>query len=282
MVEKVNFSAVPQNVQFKANSAKVSDPQVNFCANESKNGLYVDKETAEAIKNYMTNPLNMNGPVALNDYKDMLVKSGLVEGKDFEIKNFENRLTHKVSHVIRISQKDDPEKIRKVVFWKDGDGVENYDGCADTYYLANGGDRESFTVHRDSKGRTTEQSTVYKNPDNHKNLFPENIDLNTKPEDYMKLLDEKNIKYEVKNFDSKNGVVIVQEYAADGKTPSKMTVFGDVPGCKSVDQVVFDENGKFMHATNLEKNDAKGGEYKLYVTQSIDEINEAAKKISMK
>ena len=282
MVEKVNFNSAVSNVQFRANDAKVTNPVVKTNANVQKDGLYVDKETAEAIKNYVTNPVNMNSPVALNDYKNMLVKSGLVEGKDFEVATFEDRVSHKNAYVVRISDKNDPDKIKKVVYWKDGDGVENYNGCVDTYYLANGGDHESFSISRDNKGRTTEQSSVYKNPENHKNLFPENIDFNTTPDDYTKILDSKNVNYKVNaRQDSEHSIVEVVEYADNGKTVVKKTYFENGGETKAVDQIVFNQDGKFMHVTSLVRHDEKGVGDKLYVTQSIDEIMEAAKKIAL-
>jgi len=266
MVDSVNLGNVANNVQFRAKTSKVVNPQIDTDEKVQINGVYVDKKNAMAVIKNITHPVNMTKPVALDDYKKMLADAGLVEGKDFEVKKFD-----KAGHAIMlIRSKDEPDKIIKRVYWRGGEGIENYDGCTETMY-PNNPEIVSINLQRNPQGRVTEQTTTYANPDKHKELFPKNIDMSTTAKDYKKILDEQKVKYVVFEDKEVPNLVVFLEFGSDGKTVVKETNFYDAPDCKDIDQYVKNDKGEFVRATHLVKMPEEGI-YNLSVTLSMDEI----------
>jgi len=180
-------------INFKSSSLKsqnASNPIDNQPRNFDSN-FYIDKKGAEAIKskNFVANPIDINKPISMNDYVNKLTKAGLIEDKDFKIiKDSENG-----GGSIYITKGQ--EKLFKVVRWYNGNQVENYDGYEDHSYPINKDDLSEIICQYDSEGYLEEKTLQYDNPDKHKDLFPENIDITTSSEEYVKMLDSKNIKY---------------------------------------------------------------------------------------
>ena len=126
---------------------------------------------ADAIKvrNFVANPLDINKPISMNDYKNKLINAGLVENRDFDVVS--NNETGGGSIFITKGQ----EEPIKVVHWFNGSGAENYTGYEDCFYPKNQGDLTKIGYYCDSDGTVEEVRKRYSNPDAHLDLFPENI-----------------------------------------------------------------------------------------------------------
>lgn len=257
-----NFNSISfKNVD--SNFLKISTP-IDNQPREFDSKFYVDKKGAEAIKskNFVANPIDINKPISMNDYVNKLTKAGLIEGKDFEIiKDPENS-----GGSIYITKGQ--EKLFKVVRWHNGNQAENYSGYEDHSYPINKNDLSEIICQYDSEGYLEEKTLQYDNPDKHKDLFPENIDITTSSEEYVKMLDSKNIKYDIEKtpVENQGTMTSIWEYNNENRIEKSVTFF-DYP---NGDRTIFYEDtpgidGILTHRVDLCKDTDF---YRLCVTEN--------------
>jgi len=263
MIEKINFS----NLAFKGNVPQAKEKSVNVNDNNSqtKGDFYIDKKTAEALAAFVAHPINNNKPIAMDTYVAQLKAAGMKEGEDFEV--------HK--DTLFIKNYKDKDQLRKVVYWSGGTGIENYDGYDDVFYSRTSDDSVRFT--HDRNGKLTGQANLYMDADLHQHLFPQNIDINTTAEDYMKLLEKQGVKYKTETKHRDNVLIThIAEYSKDDEI-TKITGFYTSPHHKAVNQSILDKNGKNLRTTDIVKEDDRKCTLRVY--QSIDAIMEAVEKL---
>lgn len=263
MIEKLNnlngvafrgYSTVSQNF---------SNP-IDNQPREFNSDFYVDKKGAEAIKvrSFVANPLDINKPISMNDYKNQLIKAGLVENKDFDIIN-DNE--DGGGSIFVTKGREEPIKA---VHWHNGKGSENYAGYKDCFYPKNQGDLTKFSYYCDENGVVEEIRKRYSNPEAHMDLFPENMTINTTPEEYTKLLEKQGIKYEVDKQNVDGTIYIVISEAAPDGTLSKRTSFlKSNDGSKSIYHSCNpDGKGNLVHGINIYKD---GDFYEMTITDYV-------------
>lgn len=266
MIEKVSFN----NVQFKGNAPQAKETQTNTIKNNNdmKGDFYIDKKTADALVAYVAHPINNNKPIAMDTYIAQLKAAGMKEGEDFEVHG----------NTLFIRNYKNKDQLRKAVFWRDGRGAENYDGCDDVFYIQNAD--HNLRISYDRNGKMTGQAYLYPNADKHKNLFPENIDINTTAEDYMKVLDKQGIRYKTETKEHGESIeTLVAEYSKDDEI-TKITGFHTSPYHKAIGQSIMDESGKTSRMIDLVKEGDRDTTLRIY--QSIDEIMRAVENLSNK
>lgn len=263
MIDKItNFNPVAFK-GYSATSQNVSSP-IDNQPREFNSGFYVDKAGADAIKvrNFVANPLDINKPISMNDYKNKLINAGLVENKDFDIIN-DNEFGGGSIFITK-----GQEEPIKVVHWHKGNSSENYTGYEDCFYPKNQGDLSQIIYRYDKDGILEDIRKRYSNPDAHLDLLPENIRFNTTPEEYIKLLDKQGIKYEVdkQNIDGTNFVSIYE--ATPEGTLSKETSFAKSnDGIQSIYHSCSpDGKGNLLHGVDIHKD---GDFYEMTVTDYV-------------
>lgn len=265
MIEKIKMNPVVFK-SYSSASNVVTNP-IDNKPREFNPDFYIDKNGAEAIKaaNFVANPLDINKPISMKDYKNKLINAGLVENKDFDVISSPEY----GGGAIFITRGYD--KPIKTVFWDDGLGAENYSGYEDIFYPKNQGDIAEVRYIYDEKNILNEKTMVYANPDAHKDLFPENIDINTTPEDYIKVLKQNGIKYDVsteKDDATKEIRTIVNEYS-NSENPSKITRFWESSERKDIMQDNSpNNNGDLLHSVSLFKS-KNSDYYELWVEDYV-------------
>lgn len=257
-----NFNSISfKNVD--SNFLKISTPIDNQPRNFDSN-FYIDKKGAEAIKskNFVANPIDINKPMSMDDYINKLTRAGLVENKDFEV--IKDRENGGGSIYITKGQ----EKLFKVVRWHDGNSTENYNGYEDHTYPINQGDLSEIVYSYDSDGYLEDKRMEYSNPDAHKDLFPDNIDITTSSDEYARMLGSKNIKHKIDKtkVDNQGVMTSIQEYNNENREEKSVTFFEYPNG----DRTIFYEDtpgidGIFTHRVDLCKD---GDFYRLCVTEN--------------
>lgn len=222
----------------------ITTPQVNT---EKAQDFYIDQKGVDALKAniVMSNPLDITKPISADDYATKLQKSGLEKGKDFEIMNHQDG----GRSVYVIDKNGNPIKS---AIWSGGVSADNYDGCTNISYPENDGIASVATTY--NKNNAMDMREVrYKDVENHKDLFPENIDMNTTAEDYVKILQKQNINYEMeKQEEQGNKNVFIVETDKNGNM-NKMTSFNDfADGSRMIGQSnTPDKNGNLVHDVSL-------------------------------
>lgn len=263
MINKININPI----QFKGYS-NTQQSTTNPTDKQPKNfkpGLYVDKEYAEAIKNYtlVANPAEINMPISMQDYIKKLTKGGLIEGKDFTV----------TDDGVYIDRGGD--KCYKAVYWFDGNDADHFSGYTDISYPIN---KEPSCIRKsyDRDGILETRQTVFDNPESHKDLFPKNVtDVDMKVSDYLAVLEQKGIKYEVlKDAEYTD----IREYDENDKL-AKRTTFGEFRDSKLISQSNYPEkDGGLFEEVTLYK-DRYDSFYELTITEHIKELGIKKEKI---
>ncbi len=136
-------------------------------------------------------------PVSLTDYALKLNSEGKVENKDFKIEKAKDYNNY---NLYLFNKDGDPEKI---IYWCNGSEKINYTGYDEITY-ENG--KKSRSVSKDENNLIRSVSEFYQKDDKSHELLKElDFSLDTKPENFVKTLENKNIKTEfVKKGDEDN------------------------------------------------------------------------------
>ncbi len=230
MIEKISFNPIA----FKSydSTPNVASNPIDNQPRDFNSDFYIDKKGVEAIKakTFVANPIDIDKPISMNDYVNKLTKAGLIEGKDFEIiKDSKNG-----GGSIYITKGQ--EKLFKVVHWNEGSDIKNYDGYENFFYPINKEDLSKIAYRYDSEGYLEEKWMEYNNPDIHKNLFPENIDITTTSEEYLKMLDSKNIKYDIEKtpVENQGTMTSIWELNNENQVEKEVTFFEYPNGEKTI------------------------------------------------
>lgn len=205
---------------YAVQSGNVTNP-IDNKPREFNSEFYIDAKGAEALKSQFI-PLNStsnNKAVGLQNYIENLVNSGMVEGKDFEV--------YKNEDGANISLFDKNNRPIKFMYWDKGIAAENFGGYRDVEYFQDS-DVSEIRTEYDKDGKIVVKEKVYKNAENHKDLFPQGIDMNTTAKEYIKTLNDKNANFEIhENENSETGKYsFIVESDKDG-VPEKMTSFSE-------------------------------------------------------
>lgn len=256
-LNSIHFKSASMNFQ------NISNPIDNQPRNFDTN-FYVDKKGAEAIKskNFVANPIEIQKPMSMENYINKLTRAGLVKNKDFEV--FKHSEDGGGSIYITKGQ----EKLFKVVRWDDGNGIENYAGYENYTYPINQEDLSEIVYSYDSDGYLEEKRMEYSNPDAHKDLFPKNIDITTSSDEYVRMLDSKNVKYEIDKtaVDNQGTMTLIWEFNNENRVEKEVTFFEYPNGDRSI--FYKDTPGLYgilTHRVDLCKD---GDFYRLCVTEN--------------
>ena len=249
---------------YNAQAGNVTNP-IDNKPRDFSSDFYIDSKGAEALKAncVISNPLDICKPISADDYKSKLIKSGMVEGKDYDIIPKENGGTS-----IFVEKKDGSSKA---VFWSGGNGTENFDGYQDIYRPANRPDIDETVMTYDKNNILEIKETRYRNAMEHKELFPENIDLDTTAKDYVDILNKNNINFEFEEAEE-NGMknAIIAEKDGNGNL-FKMTSFSEYPdGVKFINQSYNpDKKGNLTSGVSI----LKDGDYSdLSVSEYVKDL----------
>ena len=266
MIEKVNINPTAfKSYSYISNS--ISNP-IDNRPREFNSNFYVDKAGAEAIKvkNFVENPTEIRKPISYEDYIKQLKNANLVENKDYILNEYDNTNGSK-DYSVTIMRNGNNEKPYKIVFWNNGKNLENYNGYQDNVYPIKNNQPNTIIFGYDAKGYLERKISQYENPDMHKDLFPENIDINTTSQEYINILKQKNIKYDVNTntLEDDGTITSIHELNDEGKEIKAITFFEYKNGNKSIfynDTPGID--GVLTRSIDLVKDD---NYYGLYVTE---------------
>lgn len=254
MIQKINLNPIVFK-SYKSTHNENSNENDNQ-QREFNSEFYVDKKVAEAIKakNFVSNPAEIDKPLSYDDYIKQLKNANLVENKDYEVNEYETNEYKRYYVDIIKSGNTEPYKT---VYWHNGKGVENYDGY-ENYLYPMTKNQPTIYLRYDRDGILEDTIKEYSNPDAHKDLYPEDIDINTTPKEYVKILDSKNIKYYVKKVATENDEVSTYIYELDNDgNERKIVTFVEYPNKsnKYVSCIYISPNDGIIKDFEISKND---------------------------
>lgn len=269
MIEKIHYNPIAFK-SYNSISNDVSNP-IDNKPREFSSDFYVDKNGADAIKvrNFVANPTEINKPISYNNYVKQLQNANLVENKDYVLDEYDVGNGRK-DYCVTIIRNGNDDKPYKIVSWNNGNEIENYNGYEDIFYPIGNNQPNTTYYSYDKENLLDSKVFRYENPKMHKELFPENIDINTTSEEYTKMLDSKNIKYDIsKTSVEDNGIMTsIHEFDKNGYDEVKNITFFEYPN--SSNKTIFYSDtpgidGILTHHIDL-VNDNDG--YRLYITEN--------------
>lgn len=172
----------------------------------------VSSETSAASMAYGLAQVNKDvKPVSLTDYVLKLNSEGKVENKDYRIekaKDFDN---------YNLYQLNKDGEAEKIIYWCNGNDKVNYSGYDEISY-ENG--KRARSVSKDQNGIIRSVSEFYQIDEKSQDVLNDlGFRLDTKPEDFAKSLEEKNIKFQItkKGEEDNNRWISVVEKDNNGK-----------------------------------------------------------------
>ena len=242
MVESLSLSSNKRLNNYSSSGIAFKAVPVDNKPREYNSEFYIDQKGAEALKlkSFVANPLEIDKPIAFDDYMKKLNKAGLVEDRDYNVYNYSDG---SVSLFLRKSKAH-----ATVIRWEGGKGIDNYACHEEQFYSEKNGKETLLSMEYNRDGILNTIEETYYNIEKHKDLLPENIDINTKPDDYIKTLEQKNIKFEV---DKDNSWTMIVEFDKNNR-PVKTTIFGEEDDEKSIMQHTSpNSNGSLTHCIHL-------------------------------
>ena len=208
---------------YTAQAGGVTNP-IDNKPREFDKDFYIDSKGAEAIKAncFVSSPLTITKPVSMNDYKSKLDHAGMIEGKDFDIIKRDDG-----GASIFVENKDGNSS--KAIFWSGGTEADNFDGYQDVSRPINRPDIDETVLTYDRNNILEMKETRYRNALEHKELFPQNINIDTTAKDYVQILEKNNANFEFEESDDngiKNAVIAEKD---SGGNLIKMTSFANYP-----------------------------------------------------
>jgi len=267
MIQKINFNPIAFR-GYSSSLNEVSNP-IDNQPREFNSDFYVDKNGADAIKarNFVNNPTEINKPIAYDDYVKQLKNANLIENRDYVLEEY--TVDGETGFYVRIIRNGNQDKTYKTVFWANGKDVNNFGGYEDTAFPINNNEPTIYTRY-DKEGILESNTLEYDNPDEHKDLFPENIDINTTSDEYIKWLDSKNIKYDINRVqigERDSYVTSIHELDNEDREVKSTTFFEYPNGDKSIMQDSNPGiNGMPTHGVDIIK---EGDLYKLLISENV-------------
>lgn len=184
---KINRN-IPANYNYSRNNEVTKEN--NSVDNQTDNYALLDRNYSNSISAYSSPQIksSQEKPISLKDYVNKLLKQGKVENKDFRISRAEKYDNYNLYIYDNLGRES------KVLYWCNGNEIENYGGYDKTKYYDSSDKIKTINSYNvQNKLKFSTDTYIY----DKKNSYTEdNLNFETNPNDYVD-----NLKAEGKKFD---------------------------------------------------------------------------------